>query len=804
MSTDLRQALRVLTKSPGFTALVVAVLAVGIGATTAIFSIVDGVLLKPLPFADSSRIVSVETLVRGEPDESSYPDVQDWRTTGKVVDRMGAWTSMPATLTGRGEATVLEAAEVAGDFFETLGVPPLMGRSLTPEDDRAGGPNVALISAALWASRFASDPAVVGSPVTLEGQPFTIVGVMPSAFEFPIGQDKIQLWLPMHSIPLAAQFAGQRGASMLHVIGHLRQGATIEQAQAELGTIAARLAQTYPDSNGIRGGVRVRPLQEQLVHDYRLALLVLLAAVGAVLLIACANVANLLLARGTGRQKEMAIRAALGAGRGRLARQLLTESLLLSLIGGGIGLILALWGIAALVAASPIAIPRLHDVHVDRTVLLFAIVASTITGVVFGLVPALQASRANAGETLKDAGRGTSGGRTARTRQLLVIVEVALSLVLLASAGLLGRTLVALQHVDPGFVAEHAIGMQLSLQDKHYPKAAQQIAFYHRLIDEIRAIPGVVSSAASTTLPLSGSDIGIGFSIDGRPETADPATRKSAVFFGVSPEYFTAMGIHLVRGRFFTERDDEKAPNVILIGETFAKRYWPNEDPIGRHMTIGYNNTGPREIVGIVADVKQSNLAERPALEMYTPFPQTPWPFLAIVVRTQGDPEAMAASVRRALARIDPEQPAAEVKTLNEYVARAVATPRFTAVLFGAFAALALVLAGFGLFSVMAYSVAQRHREIGIRMALGAQPSAVRSLVLSQALWLGITGLAIGLAGALAATRVLGALLFGVSASDPATFGGVSAALLFVMLAAAYLPARRATRVDPMVALRAD
>ncbi len=447
-------------------------------------------------------------------------------------------------------------------------------------------------------------------------------------------------------------------------------GATIEQAQAELGTVAGRLAQTYPKTNGIRAGVRVRPLQEQLVHDYRLALLVLLAAVGAVLLIACANVANLLLARGTGRQKEMAIRAALGASRGRLARQLLTESLLLSVIGGGIGLLIALWGVAALVAASPIAIPRLHDVHVDRTVLLFAIVASTITGIVFGLAPALHASRANAGETLKDAGRGTSGGRTARTRQLLVVVEVALSLVLLASAGLLGRTLVALQHVDPGFVAEHAIGMQLSLQDKRYPKAPEQIAFYHRLIDETRAIPGVVSSAVSTTLPLSGSDIGMGFTIEGRPETADPATRKSAVFFGVSPEYFTAMGIHLVRGRFFTERDDEKAPDVIVIGETFAKRYWPNENPIGRRITVGYNKTGPREIVGVVADVKQSDLAERPALEMYTPFPQTPWPFIAVVVRAQGDPTAMAASVRRTLAHIDPEQPAAEIKTLNDYVAQ--------------------------------------------------------------------------------------------------------------------------------------
>ncbi|HEY2906906.1 MAG TPA: ABC transporter permease [Vicinamibacterales bacterium] len=804
MLSDLRQALRVLTKSPGFTALVVAVLAVGIGATTAIFSIVDGVLLKPLPFSEPSRILSIETLVRGEPDETSYPDLMDWRAAAKTLDRIGASTSMPATLTGRGEATVLEAAEVAGDFFETLDVPPAAGRTLTPNDDRAGAPNVALISAALWSSRFASDPAIVGTAVTLEGQPFTIVGVMPPAFNFPFSQDKVQIWLPMHSIPLAAKFAEQRGASMLHVIGRLGAGATLEQARAEMTTIVGRLAKAYPDTNGIRGGVRLRPLQEHLVQQYRLALLVLLAAVGAVLLIACANVANLLLARGIARHKEMAIRAALGAGRGRLVRQLLTESVLLSLVGGALGLLLALWGAAALVAASPLAIPRLNDVHVDRTVLLFAIIASTLTGMLFGLAPALHAARTNAGDTLKDAGRGTSGGRSARTRQLLVVVEVAMSLVLLVSAALLGRTLIALQHVDPGFVAEHAIGMQLSLQLKRYPKSPDHIAFYHRLADAARAIPGVASSAVSTTLPLTGSDVGIGFSIEGRPETADKTTRKSAAFFGISPDYFSAMGIRLLRGRGFTERDDEHAPAVIVIGESFAKRYWPNESPIGHRITIGYNDTGPREVVGVVADVKQGDLAEHAPLEMYTPFPQAPWPFLAVVVRAQGDPSTMAASLHRMLTAIDPEQPAAEVKTLNDYLARATATPRFTATLFGGFAAMALVLAAFGLFSVMAYSVAQRGREIGIRLALGAQPSAVRSLVLSQALWLGVTGLGIGVIGALAATRVLGALLFGVSASDPATFGAVSAALLLVMLAAAYLPARRATRVDPMIALRAD
>ena len=803
MFTDLRQSLRLLLKAPGFTALVVAVLAVGIGATTAIFSIVDGVLLKPLPFADASRLVSIDSVVRGEPDQTSSPDLQDWRSSAKLLDRIAGSASVPVSFTGRGDATMLNAAAVTGDFFEILGVAPRAGRALTPADDRAGAPRIAVLSSAIWASRFASDPSIIGRAITLDGQAVTVVGVMPAAFDFPLGEDRVQIWLPVSAVPLAAQFASQRGASFLHAFGHVRSGATIDQAQAELSAIASRLEQQYPKSNASHG-VRIRSLQEQLVHEYRLALVVLLGAVGAVLLIACANVANLLLARGTARHKEMAIRAALGASRGRLVRQLLTESVLLSIVGGVCGVLLALWTVAALVAMSPIEIPRLHDVHVDRGVLLFAILVSMVTGLLFGLAPALHGSRTDAGETLKDAGRGTSGGRSATTRQTLVVAEVALALVLLASAGLLTRTLIALRHVDPGFVAEHAIGMQLTLPEKRYPTAAQQIAFYRRLIGEARAVPEVTASAIGTTLPLSGSDLGVGFSIEGKPETADPATRKSASYFAVSPDYFKAMGIAIARGRAFDERDDERAPNVIIISETFAKRYWPNEDPIGRRMTIRYNQAGLREIVGVVGDVKQADLAARAPLEMYTPFPQTPWPFLAVAARTQGDPAALAAGLRAAVARIDPDQAPAEIKTLNEYVARAVATPQFTALLIGSFAAFALLLAGFGLFSVMAYSVAQRRRELGIRLALGAQPAAIRSLVVTQALKMGAIGLAIGLMSALGVTRVLDSLLFGVGVNDPATFAAVCAMLLGVVLLAAYLPARRATRIDPMTALRAD
>jgi putative ABC transport system permease protein len=804
MLSDLRQALRVLLKAPGFTALVVIVLALGIGATTAIFSIVDGVLLKPLPFADASRLIAVRTLVRGEPDDTSNPDLIDWRGAARTVDQIAGYASMPVTLTGAGEATSIPAAAVTAGFFEALGVGAIRGRTLTADDDRAGAPGVVVISASLWVSRFSSDAAIAGRAVTFDGKPFTIVGVMPAAFEFPIDDERVQVWLPLHAHSMSAQFADQRGASFLNVIGHLRQGSSVEQAQAEIGTIASRIAAEYPKSNGIRPGVLVQPLQDRLVHEYRLGLIVLLSAVGAVLLIACANVANLLLARGTVRQKEMSIRAALGAGRGRLVRQLLTESVVLSLAGGGCGLLLALWGVAALVGASPIEIPRLRDVHVDRGVLLFATFISMLTGIVFGLAPAIHVSRADAGDALKDGGRSGSAGRSSRTRQVLVVAEVALSLVLLASAGLLVRSLVALRHVQPGFIAERALGMQLTLPGTRYPESPSHIAFYHRLLDATGALPGVVSSAVSTTLPLSGSNVGIGFSIDDQPATKDPATRTSAGFFGVSPAYFSTMGIPLLKGRVFTARDDERAPSVIIIGETFAKRYWPNENPIGKRITIGYNSSGPREIIGIVGDVKQSELAEKTTLEMYTPFPQAPWPFMAAVVRTQAEPSSVAASLRGAVMALDRDQPAGEIKTLSEYLSRSTATPQFTAILIGAFALIALLLAGLGLFSVMAYSVAQRRREIGIRMALGAQAADVRTLVVSQALRMGLAGLAVGLAGAFAITRILASLLFGVSANDPLTFAGVCALLMSVVLLAAYLPARRATRVDPMIALRAD
>ena len=801
MCTDLRHALRLLLKSPGFSALIVVVLALGIGANTAIFSIVDGVLLKPLPFADASRLIAIDTTVRNEPDDSAYLDVLDWRAQSGTVEHIAAYATAAVTLTGRGEAASIPMAVVTPGIFPLLGVAPLAGRVLGPDDDTRGAARTAVISETLWARSFGRDLSILGKPALLDGDPIVIVGVMPARFEFPFDtENPPQIWMPVLASRFSAQWAEQRGASFLKAIGRLRAGVALPAAQAELSAIAARIEAANP-RNGTHGIV-VRPFQEVLVKNYRPALVALLGAVAAVLLIACANIANLLLARGTSRRREMAVRTALGASRLRIVRQLLIESLALAAAGGAAGTVVALWGIDALVRISPLQIPRLNTVHIDRSVLAFTVLASLLTGALCGLLPALQLSRSNPGDALKDGDRGGSSSGGARTRHLLVVAEVALSLILLASAGLLMRSLSGLQHVSPGFTTQRAITMQLLLPQTRYGNAASMIAFYRRLHDEVAAMPAVSGAAVATTLPMTGSDITMGFTPDGR--ATDPNVRTSAAFFGVSPDYFSTMGIAIVRGRGFTERDDERAAAVVVVNETMAAKYWPGEDPIGQRVTLSYNRTGPREIVGIARDVKQTSLTDAVASQLYTPFVQAPWPFLTAVARTTAAPETAAGSLRQVLARLDPEQASGDIRTFDQYLARSIATPRFTAILLGAFASLALLLAGFGLYGVMAYSVAQRRREIGIRMALGAQAADVRSLVVSQAVRLGAAGLAIGLAGALAVTRVLDSLLFGVSASDPLTFAAVAAALITVLLLAAYLPARRATRVDPIVALRAD
>jgi len=801
MLADLRQAFRTLTSSKGFSLLIVVVLAVGISANTAMFSIVNGVLLKPLPFFSADRLVSVETTTRGEPENTSYPDFVDWRAQTSSFDALAVYASTGATLTGVGEATGLEALVVSPELLSMLGVRPLRGRVFTADDDKPGAPRTAIIAESVWEAHFSRDETIIGRTITLSGDAFTVVGIMPAGFEFPFdAEDTTLVWMPVRASRFSASWAEQRNASFLHGIGRLKTGVPLATAQADLSTIAAQLATQYQRNQN--RGVVVRPYRDVLVKDYRLGLIVLLSAVAAVLLIACANVANLLLARGSARRRELAVRTALGASRGRILRQLIAESVLLAAIGGLGGALLALWGIEALVRMSPLQIPRLHSVQVDRIALLFTAVISMATGVVSGLVPAFQLSRANPTESLKDGERGGSAAAGARTRQALVVAEMAISLVLLVAGGLLARSLIALQRVNPGFVTERALAMQIGLPGARYPDQDSMRRFYQRLHDEARALPGVSGAAISTTMPLSGSDIGVGFTIEGRP--ADPGTRTSAVYFGISPEYFSTMGIPLLRGRAFTERDAAGAPDVLIINDTFAAKYFPNEDAIGKRVTIGYNKTGPREVIGIVGGVKNGALTDTATSQMYTPFDQTPWPFLTALVRTTAAPETVAASMRAMMARLDPLESAGELKTLDQYVARSIATPRFTAFLVGGFAVFAVLLAGFGLFSVMAYAVTQRRREFGIRMALGAQPRDVRGMVVGQAVRTGAIGIVVGLTAAFAATRVLSGLLFGVGATDPTTFAGVCATLVGVLLAAAYLPARRATRVDPMSALRTE
>jgi putative ABC transport system permease protein len=801
MITDLRQAFRTLRKSPGFTALVIVVLAVGIGANTAIFSIVDGVLLKPLPFANASRLVAVTTTLKGEPDDTAYLDFVDWRAQTKTLERLAAYTGAAATLTGtEGPALSVPIAVVTSDLMPMLGVRPALGRVFLPDDDKKGAPRTVILSDDLWAKRFNRDRGIVGRHIVIDTEPFEVVGVMSPEFQFPIdAEDPVQLWTPVYASRFAASWADQRGASFLKSIGLLKPGLAPETAQAELVPIEDRI-----DKDSGRTGARsvtVHPFQDVLVEDYRLGLLVLLCAVGSVLLIACANVANLLLARGSVRRRELAVRAALGASRLRILRQLIVESTLLAVAGGVFGAVVAVWVVELLVRFSPLMIPRLHAVHVDMKALSFAAAISLITGVVSGIAPAFQLSRANGDDALRATERGGTA-RGARTRQLLVISEVALSLVLLTSAGLLVRSLVRLQQVSPGFRTERSVAMQLLLPDASYPKADHMRRFVHQLQTELQALPGVSAVMMTTTLPLSGNDIGVGYVVEDHPIPA--SQRSPASFFAVGPTYFSAMGIPLVEGRGFTERDDERAPGVLVINRALAKKYWPGQSPIGKRIKIGYQNTGMREVVGVVDDVKQRQLSEAAVAQIYAPFDQTPWPFVTAIVRTNAAPESAFGSMRAALARVDPMLGAGDLKTLDQYVARSIATPRFTTYIVGAFATLALLLAGFGLFSVMAYSVAQRRRELGIRVALGAEPRDIRSLVLGQAVRLGVAGLGIGLVGAFAATRVIESLLFGVTAHDPTTFAAVSAALMLVLVGAAYVPARRAMRVDPIVSLRTE
>ncbi|HEX8140370.1 MAG TPA: ABC transporter permease [Pyrinomonadaceae bacterium] len=800
---DLRYGLRMLWKKPGFTVVAIVALALGIGANTAIFSVIYTVLLSPLPFKNSERLVWIwETNpvagIKKEP--ASLPNFTDWKTQSQSFEGVAAFIRSSLTLTSDGEPERIPCAYTSANFFSVLGVEPALGRSFTEEENTPGKHRVVVLSHSLWQRRFSANPGIVGQSITLAGNPYTVVGVLPAGFKNPTPEQSkpAELWTP-----LAYDFERMaRRSDFLNVVARLKQGVTPAQAQAEMNTITSRLAQQYPDSNTGWSTI-VLPLHERMIGDVRTPLWLLMGVVGFLLLIACANVANLLLARSTSRQQEIAIRRALGADRLRLVRQFLTESVLLSVTGGLLGSLVAMWGVDILVALSPGNIPRLDEVGLNWKVLAFTLAVSFATGVVFGLLPALHATSPNLTETLKEGGRSsTEGIRGGRLRNSLVVAEIAIALVLLVGAGLMIRSFARLQAVDPGFRPERILTMDLSLPSAKYKEDAQVSAFFDQLSSRISAVPGVESVGAVSALPLSGGGDIITFLVEGRPEQP-PGQSEDAEYRIVTPGYFATMGVPVVRGEGFTERHTREAPAVMVINETFARRYFPGEDPIGKRLNIGNPERSPwRMIVGVVKDVRHEGLDTEPYPQMYTPLAQVQRRAMTLVARTSGAPLSLVPNVRHELTSLDKDQPLYNVQTMEQVLAHSISRQRFQMLLIAIFASVGLVLASVGIYGVISYSVTQRTHEIGIRMALGAQARDVLKMILGQGMILTLVGVGVGVAVALLLTRVMASLLFGVSATDPLTFIAVSVLLAFVALLACLIPARRAMKVDPMEALR--
>src|SRR5437016_1778178 len=803
---DIRFGVRSLLKRPGFTAIAIITLALGIGANTAIFSVVNALLLRPLPFKEPARLAQVweANIKRGQNTmDVSYPNFADWRDQNQVFEQIAAYSDKTFNLTSSGEPEQIQGEIVSPSLFPLLGIKPVLGRVLLPEEDHPNKVFSAVMSERLWRRRFNSDPQIIGQTIRLNSENFTVVGVVPNITDlFDLPADT-EVWIPIsHSVGF-----NNRDGHYLDVLARVKPGVMRQRAQADMDRIASTLAVQYPFSN-TEHGVSLVPLQEQLVGDFRRALLVLLGAVAFVLLIASANVANMLLARAASRQKEIAVRTAPGAGRFRLIRQLLTESLLLSLIGGAIGSLLALWGVYLLVAFGPADLPRAKEVAVDGRVLVFTVAVSLLTGIVFGFIPALQASRPDLNETLKESGRSTTGSAGhRRVRSLLVVSEIALSLVLLVGAGLLLRSLVKLEAVNPGFNPNNVLTMKISLRGPNYQKGAPIIAFHDQLIEKIKALPGVQAVATRSYVPIATDDgyANLSFGIEGR--LPDAANRLTAFYNAVSPDYFQTMEIAVLKGRPFEARDDRKSQSVIIINETLARRYFPGEEPIGRRMTL--NDEDPKEedwatIVGIVKDTKSRarDLTASPIAEMYMPFAQQPQSSPAPMIRTTNNPQSIAAPVRHEVQTIDKTQLVHSVRTLDSVMSEAVAAPRFRTSLLGVFAVIAVILALVGIYGVMSYAVTQRTREIGIRMALGARAADVLKLIVRNGMGPVLLGVALGLAGAIGLTRLAVSLLFGVTPTDAVTLATVTVGLVLVALISCCIPARRATKIDPLVALR--
>jgi putative ABC transport system permease protein len=798
---DVRFAVRMLLKSWGVTVVILVVLGLGIGVNTAIFSVVNAALLRPLPYDDPEGLVWLSEDSPQVPQMSiSYPNFQDWREQNTVFSGIAATQFRSLNLTGADDPERLSGRAVSANFFDLLGVKPAFGRSFTADEDRPGASRVCVLSNGLWQRHFGSEKGILGKQLTLSGESYTVIGVLPESYRFGTPTD---VFVP---IGLRADEMKERGNHPgIYAIARLKPGVTVEGARNEIVRIAENIATQYAMPGN---SAKLTPLHDFLVSDVRTSLLVLLVAVGFVLAIACANVANILLARAASRRKEVAIRTALGAGRWRIIRQLLTESVLLSLVGGTAGLLLAVWGIDVLRAASADILPTTAVVNLDSKVLLFTLFVSLFTGIIFGLAPALGASKPDMNETLKEGGRGaTSGRRRGMVRNLLVVSEVALSLVLLVGAGLLIKSFLNILNTDPGFDARNLLTMQLSLKVEK-GEGRKVLNFFVEAHDRIAALPGVEAATYSNGLPLTGAT-DTAFAIEGRPKP-EPGQGPQTMLYVTSPTYLKAMGIRLIKGRFFTAQDTQTSPRVAVIDEAFARQHFPDQEPVGQRLA-GNEDNPSAEIIGVVAHVKHFGIdsEERIQSQLYLPFNQAPdeiLPMLAprmnLVLRTSADPLALAAAVRREVQALDPNQPLYNITTMEETLDRSLATQRLSTMLLMMFAGVALVLAAVGLYGVMSYVVTQRRHEIGIRMALGAQRADVLRLILRQGMWLTACGVVLGLTASFALSRLMASLLFGVSPTDPVTFVLVALALAVVTLVACLVPARRALKVDPMIALR--
>ncbi len=796
---DLRYAFRTLIKSPGFTVVALIALGIGIGANTAIFSVVNAVLIRPLPFHDPDRLVvlwETDPEKGGAREDVSAPNYLDWRARAEGFDELSAWYQWRQALTGLDEPREIESVRVSPALFPMLGVDAVVGRTFTTDEDQPGRHQVVVLSHGFWQQYFGADPEAIGSTMTLGGDSYTVVGVMAAGFRFP-DDDNVALWLPLAFRDFEINY---RYVSMFNVLGRLAPGVSLEEARAEMTVIARALEEEYPSANSGRG-IEIVPAWEVLVGSNR-QLLILLGAVGFILLIACANVANLMLARAADREKEIAIRTAMGAGRVRLVRQLLAESALLAGLGGSLGLLLAIWGMDLIGTLDPGNISGWNEVRIDLHVLSFTAGLALLTALISGLVPALQASKPDLNESLKAAGgRSTVAARIKRTRGLLVVAQVSLAVVLLISAGLLVNSFARVQQVDPGFNPNNLMAAWIELPENRYPNNPEEIAFFEELLTRVRNLPGAIGAGLVTTLPMNpvGTDYDLGFTVPGQGRSESDVSQ--ADFRLVSTEYFRTMGIPLLSGRDFTKQEGTAGVPGVIINSTLARRFFPDVDPLGKSITIRSGGENLK-VVGVIGDVHHHGLDAQPRPEMFVPYKWAPHGGMSLVVRTAGDPLSMAEAVKRQVYALDPDQPISELTTVPALISGSVAHRRNRMLILASFATFGLVLAATGIYGVISYSVSQRTREIGIRIAIGARRSEVLKMVVSHGVRLAALGLAVGLAGALAATRMISSLLYEVSPTDPATFVSVAIILTGVSLAASYFPARRATKVDPLVALR--